>query len=147
MATELVVFDCGLAKARCSWMGRLPRPPTATTRRLFRRCWRLGQSTRLPSVEAFPQCLRIACPMLGVSAGIAGDVLQLFPKRSLRRSRELRRILCAAGLLVGPGLLSFVNAILAARAFLDGGHVEHLKEVRCLVGSPHTGQVRLRETQ
>eukprot|EP00931_Biecheleriopsis_adriatica_P107181 TRINITY_DN81523_c0_g1_i1.p1 TRINITY_DN81523_c0_g1~~TRINITY_DN81523_c0_g1_i1.p1 ORF type:complete len:260 (+),score=19.10 TRINITY_DN81523_c0_g1_i1:23-802(+) len=116
VATELVVFDFGPPKAAFSFY-----------------------STSLPSLVSWPQGLRIALPMLGVAVGLLLDVGTLLHRHS-RRSRRLRWNLLGAGLLTFPGLLSFVNAILAVRAFLaDWSHplglhrsaaVSHLLEVR-----------------
>ncbi|CAL1150172.1 unnamed protein product [Cladocopium goreaui] len=116
VATELIVFDFGMPKAAYHFY-----------------------SASLPSLVAFPQCLRIVCPMAGVTAGIGSEALRLFPL-GLRKSGKLRNVLRAAGLLLLPGLLSFVTAIGAVRAFLRewssfpwgsrSRGLHHLEEVR-----------------
>ncbi|CAE6961071.1 unnamed protein product, partial [Symbiodinium sp. CCMP2456] len=80
-----------------------------------------------------------ALPMLGVALGICADVSRLFQTKT-KWSAEVRWILGAAGLLLLPGVLSFVNAVLAALPFLEGfaswrpgrrrEALEHLQEVR-----------------
>ncbi|CAK9075479.1 unnamed protein product [Durusdinium trenchii] len=95
VATELIVFDFGSPKAAYHFY-----------------------SASLPSLVTFPQCLRIACPLMGVTLGIGLEAMRLFP-RGVRKSAALRLVLPAAGLLLLFGLLSFASAIIAVKAFLQ----------------------------
>ncbi|CAE8614678.1 unnamed protein product [Polarella glacialis] len=96
-------------------------------------------SASLPSLIAWPQAIRLALPVVGLSVSLLRRMLGGLLAGS-KRARGLRWNFIAAGLLSFPGLLSLVNALLAAKAFLDDWSfplglrraeaVLHLQEVR-----------------
>mmetsp|Transcript_76942 Transcript_76942/g.207567 ORF Transcript_76942/g.207567 Transcript_76942/m.207567 type:complete len:252 (-) Transcript_76942:122-877(-) len=119
VATELIVFDLGAPRS-AFWF----------------------YAASLPSLVAWPQALRILLPVLGVTAGLAVGGWRASAARRLEGDcrPRLRWYLLVAALLAGPGLISLVGAVAAARAFCV--HWSYPLGLRRVLALNHLAEVR-----